>query len=278
MELELSLIAIILAVGVLLLQIVSLLQIAEIRKSLRMQRDERSPQHMQQGNRFDKRNQDFRRHERRPYQDQRPQPSPAPQASVAIDPVEKSLRDINMRLKSAERDQESARRRIQENFPRGDQHRNRDERDHRGNRGRDHNRNPRRDNWQERNRSGGFQQPHQAPAATQEPRNAPVVEKRESAVPPTEVAATVQQPYQENGPQGTTAADVDSGGENLQHGRKIVVNRRMLDGEPRNGASVGAVDAPVSEAGPLPAEGREEETRIGDTDINPGGEIRFGRR
>jgi hypothetical protein len=287
---ELSIIAIIAAAAVLLLQIVSLVQMAGIRKLIRLQRDVRPMPPQQHSDRFDKRGQDFRRHERRPFPDQRPQPQPQQPAVTQIDPVEKSLRDINLRLKSAEREQESARRRIQENFPRGDHSRGRDDRDQRGGRDRDHRRNNRRDGWQDRNRSGGFQQQSLQPqAGQQQPRNELFPEKKTIEIPP----AGIPMPA----PQTDTVAPQDAGvsdsgsGETFQHGRKIIVNRRPLNddvsAETRAG-STSAENTPAHEpqasadqaAPSFPAVHAEEETRIAGPgpDVNPDAPIKFGRR
>jgi hypothetical protein len=303
---ELAFIAIIIAAIVLLLQIVSLAQIAGIRKSMRIQRDSRPPQ-IQHGDRFDKRNQDFRRHERRPFPDQQQRPPQA--AATQIDPVEKSLRDLNLRLKSAEREQESARRKIQENFPRGDHNRGRDDRnrdgrdrdgrdrdgrdrdgrdrdgrDHRGNR----DRNLRRDSWQDRNRSGGF--PQQPPQAVPQQPNEPLVEKKETDLPPTEIKTPVQQTGPATG-QDLGASDFGSG-ENLEHGRKIIVKRRMLkdDVNAETSAESTSVEEapsrapqettpPSFPAASFPIEHREEETKIGEPGpvSNPDDGIKFGR-
>jgi hypothetical protein len=291
---ELALTAIIIAAVVLLLQIVSLAQIAGIRRSMRMQRDSRPQQIQQSGDRFDKRSQDFRRHERRPFQEQRPQQPAA--AATHIDPVEKSLRDLNLRLKSAEREQESARRKIQENFPRGDHFRGRDDRGRGGNRDRD--RNSRRDNWQDRNRSGGFQQQQPAPAAPQQPRSEPVIEQKAVNIPAPESTVPVRQAVPQDA-QETIISDF-SPDQNLQHGRKIIVKRRVLkeDVEAETSAESTSVEEapsrapqapaasaeqttpPSSPAISFPTEHREEETKVGDAGpaTNPDGGITFGRR
>lgn len=276
---ELALIAIIIAAIVLLLQIVSIAQITGIRRSLGTPRDGR-PAPMQHGDRFEKRNQDFRRHERRPFSDQNQRPqqhaSPAP-----VDPVEKSLRDINLRLKSAERDQESARRRMQEGFPRGDNNRHRDDHGRGGNRDRDrnYNRDHRRDNWQDRNRSGGFQQQQPAPAAPQQPRSEPVVEKKPVDLPAPEPQAPVQQiPPQDL--QETIVSDFNAD-QNLQHGRKIIVKRRTLKDESaeETSAESTSVEETPARAAAAPLEHKEEDTKIDPgPEVNLNGGIKFGRR
>jgi hypothetical protein len=285
MELALLLTALIIAAVVLLLQIVCLVQIAGIRKFLRTPREVR-PQHPQQGDRFERKNQDFRRQERRPFPDQRPHQAAPPQ----IDPVEKSLRDINLRLKSAEREQESARRKIHEEYSRGEPHRGRDDRNRRDNRDRDHHRG-RRDNLQDRNRSGGFQQ-QQSPTGQQQPRLEPPFVKKETAIPPGELSVPVRQTASAGAVQDTDVSDFNA---DLQHGRKIIVKRRALKDEvsPETGAESTSmeetgtrpVESPTGQAVPSSPlsdslEHREEETRISAAgpDLNTGGEISFGRR
>jgi hypothetical protein len=292
---ELALTAIIIAAIVLLLQIISLAQIAGIRRSMRMQREIRPQQIQHGGDRFDKKNQEFRRQERRPFPEQRP-----PQPAVAqIDPAEKSLRDLNLRLKSAEREQESARRKMQEHFPRGDHFRGRDDRGRGGGRDRDRNnrrdRDGRRDNWQERNRQGGFQQHQSRP----QQRSEPSVEKKAADLP----APEIRTPARQDGPAAAREpgnADF-AAGETLEHGRKIIVKRRILreNAAAESGAeSTSVKEAPSSapQTGAVPAdqtsspssftavsvpiEHREEETKIGEMGpaANPEGDIMFGRR
>lgn len=276
---ELPLIAIIISAVVLLLQVVSLVIITGMRKSLKNVKEVRPPLTVP-AERFEKKNVDFRRHERRPYQDQRP---PAPAAAITqIDPVEKSLRDINLRLKSAERDQEFARRKIQENFPRGDQgdqHRDRDDHNRRGNRDRDHHRNHRRDNWQERNRSSAPQQQQQSfSAAPPQQVGEPEIEKK-IFTPFPELQAPVQKTVPETAPNAASGAADFTSDENLQHGRKIIVNRRTLKDEPSAGAPIGAAaDVPVSSPMSPPADNSGEETRISPDAPPQDTEIRFGRR
>jgi len=281
MELELAYIAIIISAVVLLLQVLSLALIAGMQKSLRNLKEAR-PTSMPPAERFERKNADFRRHEKRPYQDQKPQPAAA--AGTPIDPVEKSLRDINLRLKSAERDQEFARRKIQENFSSGDHPRNRDDRDHRGNRDRDHHhRNHRRDNWQDRNRPGAPQQQQPASTVPSQPGGEQTVEKKAfSPLPPElQVQAPVQPAVPATG-QDLGATDYGSD-ENLQHGRKIIVKRRMLKDELPEDSKAEATTVegtpvrPVEAPAPQAAESPEEETRMS-TGPTPENEIRFGRR
>ncbi len=283
---ELAIVAIIIAAVVLLLQVVSLALTAGMRKSINNLKDAR-PSPITQTERFEKRNADFRRHEKRPNQDQRHQaPTATPAAAVSIDPVEKSLRDINMRLKHAERDQEFARRKMQENFSRGDHPRNRDDRNLRGNRdrNRDNNRNLRRDNLQERNRYNAPQQQPAPSAVSPQPSDEPVFEKGES-VPLPEFQAPVQQTDMERKPVAAAPSGPDlvpsdySSDENLEHGRKTIVKRRMLKDELPEGSPAGVAEAPVSEAehAPAPPPPPAENPGI-NSGTTPETEIRFGRR
>jgi hypothetical protein len=292
---ELESLVIITVTVILVLQIVSLFLIAGMGKSIRALKDVRPPSAAPQGDRFDRKNNDFRRHDKRPFQDGRPQrppqqqqqPAPQQHAQAAADPVEKSLRDINLRLKNAERDQEFARRKLQQdNFNRGDRdrdnNRNRDDRgDHRGGRDRDrhrggHNRDNRRDNWQDRNRDRGPQSgPAQgAPAGGEQPS----YEKRE-ILPGTQPEMSTaplygsRAPVMEPAAQAADMAPADfASSENLEHGRKVVINRNPV--VESAGATPEASGPSSPSAGPI---GPEEETTIS----NPGessGEIIFGRR
>jgi hypothetical protein len=246
-------IALIVSAIAVLLQIITLILVAGMRKAKSASdasTEVKAPQSTQQttygqqgargasGDRFEKRDQDFRRHEKRPYNDQRDRSrSSSPSASPAVapaaaspaapaDPVERSLRDINMRLKNAERDQEFARRKLQENLgndrpPRGGReggdrdYRSREggDRDRGGRSGGDRefrspaqrdggdrdrsrrggrDRNPRRDNWQDRSRSSAPQM-EQAPG-TSVTNDEPVFENKDAALPiaAPETAVTFQ--------------------------------------------------------------------------------------
>jgi len=150
--------AIIVAAAVLLLQIISLAKIAGLKKIITGL--SKIPTLANVPNeRYEKKSGDFRRQEKRNFPEQRVrQEKPPVEAGLALpaaDPVEKSLRDINMKLKHAERDQEAARKRITDPLSRGDHHRGggRNDRDRRGHRDREGQRSNRRDNWQDRNRT-----------------------------------------------------------------------------------------------------------------------------
>ena len=100
----------------------------------RVERGDRFPDRKE--NKFRQNRQDFR---------SKSQHAPSMSSSSGdVDTMEKSLRDINLKLKNAERDQEAARRRIQDNIGNKDYSRRRHHNDNnRG--GRDNNRDHRRD-------------------------------------------------------------------------------------------------------------------------------------
>jgi hypothetical protein len=301
---SLALLSIITAL-VLVLQIITLVLIARTRKSTTGLKT--APQPIPPAIDRDRprgRDNDFRRHDRRPFHDQkqRPQPQPQPQqpspaptapAAPADEGIEKSLRDINLRLKNAERDQESARRKLQENLPREPQ-RNRDDRnrdDHDRNRqrgGRDRsdrndrygNRDRGRGNWQDRqdqrrdrpDRPMPFvpQSPTAPAAAAAAPLEEPVFETKNPMVLEPATTAPVQEAPLAANDQGQTPADYDSE-EGLQHGRKIIVKRRPLSTEESSDA---ASQNSGDSAMPFQAasSSSEEETKANDA------EIKFGRR
>jgi hypothetical protein len=298
--------AVIIVGVVLVLQIVSLVLIAGMRKAVRALKEVRVAP-AAPAERFERKNNDFRRQEKRPFPDQRPrhqpQAQPAPQAApapaIAVDPVEKSLRDINMRLKNAERDQEFARKKIQENFNRGDQPRNRDgggdRGDHRGGRGgrdrhrgggRDH----RRDNWQDRNREPQSQQSF-AETAAPSSNEQPTFEKREY-VPGTQPEMHVAPQYEPQRPapimepvavSASTGPDIvptDFGSnENIEHGRKVMINRRPLKNETPESTG-GAPEAQASSpevGGAVSTPINADATSTGSSEESTA-EITFGRR
>lgn len=197
----------------------------------------------------------------------KPQHSPAPaqpSSQVTIDPVEKSLRDINLKLKNAEREQESARKKIQDyNAKDGRPQRsggNGSGANRKNNRDRNFNRNEqRKDNWQEKqNRTDSVEQPQEAAAMPPELEN----EKLRSAVQPAvEMAVSVT----ESASQLPHIDTPDSSEGEFEHGRKFVAKRRLLqeNGTAEKDASTAGENAVEASA----AEQTPEET-----------EMKFGRR
>ncbi|HLV32711.1 MAG TPA: hypothetical protein VKY57_14165 [Chitinispirillaceae bacterium] len=161
----------------------------------------------------------------------------------STDPVEKSLRDINLKLKNAERDQEFARKKIKDNFSKDHSHR----------RDKNSNRRDRRGKWPDRN------QPDHAVSSSNKndfsrktsPKSSPVKE-------------TVSLP--EIVPQ-------DFGKEELQHGRKVVVKRRMLkDEENKHENNVSQISDTNTDVNNI-SESFDEKSSL-----ETSGEIKFGRR
>lgn len=194
------------------------------------------------------------------------EPTEQSQPSGAVENVEKSLRDINLKLKNAERDQEAARRTIQENIgsegsgQRPQRHRNDGNRD--GNRGGRDNNNRRdrhgRNNWRNRNnqgRSGGEE------GNSSEPSGHPATEEKVSLKPKQPAAIT----------ESTTTLPelkpVDFDAE-LEHGRKVQVKRRPLKEETSDSNS-GSTPEVSFDSGNTESSSKAEATAD---------EIKFGRR
>lgn len=269
---------------VVILQIITL----SVLKSTNKKVDELAAQKSNSGsNDRDRRDRDFRQQQnnRRPAPDTKPktqtQPAAtAPQTGSSVEQVEKSLRDINLKLKNAERDQENARKNIQSNYQPKDRDPNFKRRDNRdgGNRGgRDRqDRSDRRDrrggnNWQDRNNrnsgsSGDFNKSSDQ-AAIEKPFNA----EENQMVSQLNADATIT-------PASTPSAEpMDFAGEDaLQHGRKVAVKRRMLKEEDSVIESTGtesSASEPSQESSSSASEGSSSGEQIGsDSDI------KFGRR
>ncbi len=257
---------------VIILQIITIALVTR-KKPSRSQSGPR-PNYIQPGERNEKREYDNRRNNKRTFQDNRTRQPQQPQKEPSsIDPVEKSLRDINLKLKNAERDQEQARRKVQEftkdnngsnnrseNGNRSDRH---DRGSRRNNRDRRDNRDQRRGNYQER-------QNREAPRASENPA-APVAEVTEPVAVEQNVPV-ITEPTVENTAPATTpelvANDVGVSDDNLQHGRRFAVKRRQLKSE----------DGSESTASVESEEPNKNEMET-EMEARPAAEeIRFGRR
>ena len=163
-----------------------------------------------------------------------------PQQSQNIDQVERSLRDINLRLKNAERDQEKERKRIkdamttssqrrfdhQKQRERGDHFRRNERPRHefQHNRPADSPRNQREDNYPSKN----YFEAREKKANPNVPNKMPDAPAPGAPVtPPPEVAAPAATKIPE--PVFETSMPIPETKENLQHGRKFSVKRRMLN-------------------------------------------------
>jgi hypothetical protein len=233
--------------------------------------------------RSERKDQDFRRNSRRPHESPRPQQKPQisgnTPAPASADPVEKSLRDINLRLKNAERDQDVARKRMSESFPRDtrDGREARDGRRDHGRGGRDgnrrdsrpNNRDNRRGNWQDRGDRRDY-----TPQGPQTESQQSISATPLSDDPSYEVAVKDQLQTPDTGiTQSQTpdiaASDLGTSDESLQHGRKVLVKRRMLNEEEQEeNSGVGS----LNESQP---ESAQQEADLSDAESS---EIRFGRR
>jgi hypothetical protein len=200
---------------------------------------------------------------KRPEQEQRPKMHVPPQQPQEVDHVEKTLRDINLRLKNAERDQEKARKKIrdvmtepQQNQKRFDQQRPRRDDNFRGqdrprhqfnqNRGPE-NRNP------DRSQPPDFSRPPEQPPAP--PKVAAALPVRND-IPVVQAQAPVQQapPQVQKAQAPVQKENIEILPENTEilHGRKVLVRRRVLKGEEETGqtANGNGVVAAVPDAGP----------------------------
>jgi hypothetical protein len=249
----------------------------------------------------DRNNNNGNRQNRPPRADQdfKPRSPQAPSAPAAqngaVDSVEKSLRDINLKLKNAERDQEDARRKIQDGGinggdrePRRDRDnrgsrdgrdrdnrgggrdrdnrggRDRDnrggrDRDNRGGRDRDNRGGRDRDNWRNR-QDRPFQEERSAAPAD--------VEELATSLPATDAGAISAPPPVQEAAELLNASDYDAG--NTEHGRKISVKRPTLSDLP--GENSTASEGESSSAG---ASGAPDATPDNPA---PDAEISFGRR
>jgi len=259
---DLVVITTLIAVVTLILQIVIL---ANQKKNAKIISDfisERQKSHHSDRDKFhDRRDGNFNKNRRGngPQNSNKNAPAQQVSSSTSVDSVEKSLRDINLKLKNAERDQEAARKRISDGIgkdgqrPRGNRDHNRGGKDgHRRDRDRDRNN---RGNWRDRNggdRSENSSRPQQEhPAAVNESAAA------------AEIAPSVTPSLPELNP-----VDFDT---DLEHGRKFAVKRRPL-----------AEEAAAPAVGQAGGQGGEEKTPVqefsAEAPSSNDSEISFGRR
>lgn len=169
---------------------------------------------------------------RRPPLDQRPKPSPVIAPVQNTDPVERSLRDINLRLKNAERDQEKERRRIKDTIAPPQHKRNDFSKPRERNEGFRRNDRPRQDFSQQRPSPVREERPvieakeiKPQPLSPVEP---PILQTAIHPVPPQPPVVSIVKPADQAFEMEVTNS-LDS--ESLQHGRKIMVKRRVLKDE-----------------------------------------------
>jgi hypothetical protein len=295
---------------IIVLQVVSIVLILKNKKSVVVPQAAPAAQPAQSS--YDQR--DFRkrrdenRFNRRPGFEQKQRPvAPPQQPPQAVDYVEKSLRDINLKLKNAERDQENARKKIRDVIqspPQGqgqnpNQPRRFDNSQNRPNRPRDDDfrrrdrqSRPNNNQFRDRDRDRDQNRPPEMERPFVEPINPPVnapvsAPIRDAVQPQVMIPAPVQQPVQP-----VVEKDVISvAPENTEilHGRKVLVRRRILTPEEQAAkdresappvssvpqAAVGEATSPqVPSAESKPAEPESSSPPAIESDAEP---IRFGR-
>ena len=197
---------------------------------------------------------------RPPSHDQKTKPSSVAAQNQNVDSVERSLRDINLRLKNAERDQEKERRRIKDALAAPPQKRSDFNKPRERNEGFRRNDRPRQDFTQQR--------PVELPKPVREERPDPdggAEPKEVKTPPPTVVAPAFSLPPQTSVKPIDKAVDTiiemdvsnSINKENLQHGRKIIVKRRVLKAEDEQTEGSGKdedklIDNKPSDTTPIP--------------------------
>jgi hypothetical protein len=297
-----AIITISISIIVVILQIITITMVVGTRKMVRDQvgKANPAPTFEKTGERRDR---DFRSQNKRPAQDQRPKPSFTPNTAAtpnagSVDTVEKSLRDINLKLKNAERDQEFARRKVHDNFPkdpnrrpnndrnnRGGRDNGRDGRDGRDNRDRNNydrtNRNQRGGNWQERNKTReelSFQPVQQTEAAQKIENQTSFITEGQVQVQESQSVAQFQPQTSIPSPAAEVIVSDSNSDENLAHGRKVLVKRRVLkEGDEQQ--SENSTESNSSEASSSNTSNDDSEiASTSDALKAPESEIRFGRR
>lgn len=206
------------------------------------------------------------RQQRRKKQDHRSkqQNTSSGKSTNAGENVEKSLRDINLKLKNVERDQEVARRKIQENGLSKDSSRRHGGRGNRNDR-KDHrrDRNNRSNNWRDRKGDKSGTGADKKPSAPAPGENAEPLFKTEIS---PQTAAPQSLP---------DLNPIDFDAESTQHGRKFTVKRRVLKddfGDESSSENSGPADDKNQSIGNQNPESGNE------TVVSDNSEISFGRR
>lgn len=205
----------------------------------------------------------------------------APASSGAVDNVEKSLRDINLKLKNAERDQEAARRKIQDNGGSNNQQQRR--RHHNdGNRG---NRDGGRDNRRGNDRGGDRNNRNNWQNRNSQDRTRNETDRRSEEVLPEEPRNVIPPPSEQVSiPLVATLPDlkpVDFDVDATEHGRKVNVRRHPSTGNdtPEISESANSSSPETFSTEPAASESRDTVSADGEgagqmTDSD----ISFGRR
>ena len=222
------------SVLMIVLQIILIMLVLDKKKKAKVITEEKPVHHEIKDLRKPRENEN--RFNRRPPHEQRVKPALAPTQNP--DPMERSLRDINLRLKNAERDQEKERRRIKDTMGNGPQQKRGDfSRPRDRNEGFRRNERPRQD-FQQR-------QPSEPPKPTVREEmlikptpvlTAPVDEQKEIkpmvSIIPVNTSSPIA-PVELKAKPSEAAFEIEpiENPENLQHGRKFAVKRRVLKAE-----------------------------------------------
>lgn len=165
---------------------------------------------------------DSRNQQRKP-----PQQNRQKSERASVSPTDKSLRDINLRLKSAERDQEKARKDIRSNTSNSDEGGSGDDR---GNRKRDDRRG--RNNRSGRRRSGSNGNRDRSNRSSEnrnyDKTSSPQDAEKKSPAPEEKVSSQAPSAAKPVESQAAPQNQSNAESEDMQHGRKVVVKRRVL--------------------------------------------------
>jgi len=257
-----TLAAILTTLLVVILQIITISLLRDTRKKVRELAEQKPVTPSYNGERRDR---DFKAN-RRPNQEnrQKPQASVTSSTTANVEQVDK-LRDINLKLKNAERDQEFTRKKMQDNFLK-DSNRRR-ENGKGGNR--DHRHGDRRNNWQDRNRRD---QNSQVQQSAQE--SSPSEIKEEIAKTSQIEQAQIQKTASVTPSSTPELIPSDFGSEeNMQHGRRFSSKRRFSSEESRSD-SIGSENSSSEQM----HEATQDNDSENSTEKNADAEIKFGRR
>ncbi|MBN1306897.1 MAG: hypothetical protein JXA18_03205 [Chitinispirillaceae bacterium] len=255
---------------VLLFQIIILVNQQKNGKAVRELMAQRAKPFQSERERFRDRKENSFRQQRHHHQDAHPKQPQAPSSSTPsgnADNVEKSLRDINLKLKNAERDQEVARRRIQENMGKEHPRRRHHNDNNRGGGGRDDGRDHRRDRRDRHNRNDWHNRKNQEQPYHDAQPPSPDLES------PPVVTAELKPALPDLNP-----SDFDT--DTTQHGRKFMVRRHPLqeEGEKDRPDRTEDVSSDPSMA-PSPVTDSTTSTETtGQSEQTDDTEISFGRR
>lgn len=203
--------------------------------------------------------------------------TPQPKGKPPVTSVEKSLRDINLRLKNAERDQEKARKKLGGSNSQDSGRKSSRDRDQGRNRGRDRDRDQ--GGNQDRDRSKKpIQRRNQNPNQNFQRKTSTKsvdVQSPQSVLPTSSAVEEVSLDSLKTAPVSNQEAKVTSPAENdFGRGAPVAVKRRTLESEPKQEMS----DEKAAENKPAEKISVEQPPVINETPAPEGQEVSFGRR